>query len=146
MQELQTVVTAGAIILNRKNEVLLQLRDDPQFAGRWATIGGYVEERDVNIEDAIRREILEEIGCELDLKFFSKYIQLQDNIRVINHFFWGYIDDDQEINLKEGKGAKFFSIEQIKKMKLILNSDFLLFRFFRLALNFDLKWQDFDQP
>ena len=146
MGEVKEIKMVGAIILNDRNGVMLQLRDDPQFAGQWSTFGGYVEEGDKTVDDAIKREIQEEIGCEIDLKFFSKYIILEGNLKLVNYFFYGYIDDHTDINLKEGKGFGFFSIDQIKDMKLILNSDYVLFRFFKKVLNFeDLKWEEFKQ-
>lgn len=61
-------VTVNAIIV-RDNKILLGKRgtfngrplDD---AGKWVLIGGFVD-RDENLEQALRREIQEECGCEI---------------------------------------------------------------------------------
>lgn len=62
-------VTVNALIV-KDNKVLLGKRgtfngrplDD---AGKWALIGGFVG-RDENLEKALKREIQEECGCEID--------------------------------------------------------------------------------
>ncbi len=56
-------VSAAAIILNEKNEVLLLNHVLRPFSG-WGIPGGFIEKGE-QAEDAIRREIREEIGIEI---------------------------------------------------------------------------------
>ncbi len=52
------LIGSHAIILNEKNEVLLQLRTD---FNRWGIIGGALEYNET-LEDALKREVFEETG------------------------------------------------------------------------------------
>lgn len=52
------LIGSHAIILNEKNEVLLQLRTDFK---RWGIIGGALEYNET-LEDALKREVFEETG------------------------------------------------------------------------------------
>ncbi len=59
-------VAVDGVILNGKNEVLLVLRDHNPFKGYWVLPGGHVK-RWETVEDALRREMLEEVGCEVEI-------------------------------------------------------------------------------
>ncbi|MGQ0440827.1 NUDIX domain-containing protein, partial [Bacillus sp. B-TM1] len=52
------LIGSHAIILNKKDEVLLQLRTD---FNRWGIIGGALEYNET-LEDALKREVFEETG------------------------------------------------------------------------------------
>ncbi len=52
------LIGSHAIILNEKNEILLQLRTDFK---RWDIIGGALEYNET-LEDALKREVFEETG------------------------------------------------------------------------------------
>jgi 8-oxo-dGTP diphosphatase len=54
-------VGVGAIVLNLKNEVLLQLRMNPPESGFWSLPGGRVEFGEL-VEQTIVREVKEEVG------------------------------------------------------------------------------------
>jgi 8-oxo-dGTP diphosphatase len=73
-------------ILYRENKFLMQLRDDiPGIAypGHWAFFGGHIEPNE-QPEDALKRELLEEIGYIPDNpSFFSHY---SDN-KVFRHVY-----------------------------------------------------------
>jgi ADP-ribose pyrophosphatase YjhB (NUDIX family) len=62
-------ITVNAIIVH-KNKILLgkrgTLHGKPMLeAGKWGLIGGYFE-RDETLVQAVKREVLEESGCEID--------------------------------------------------------------------------------
>ncbi len=57
------LVGVGAIVLNR-DRVLLALRDKQPMEGWWSLPGGLVEAGE-SLEDAVRRELLEETGLEV---------------------------------------------------------------------------------
>ncbi len=67
-------VGCGALIVNDKNEVLLLKRTGKSRneAGFWSKPGGGVEFGE-KVEDAVKREILEELGVEITLTDFLGY-------------------------------------------------------------------------
>ena len=60
-------VIVDALVLNGKNEILLVKRAKGKLleGGKWAIVGGFVE-RDETTEQAVRREVLEETGWEIN--------------------------------------------------------------------------------
>jgi 8-oxo-dGTP diphosphatase len=68
-------VGVGAVITNARNEILLLLRKKSPELGYWTIPGGSVEFGE-NIEDAIIREVKEELGVDCQV------VQL---LRVTNH-------------------------------------------------------------
>ena len=57
------IVSAGAIVLNERGEVLL-IRDDRR--GSWTFPGGIIEEGE-GVLDGVKREVLEETGIEVEV-------------------------------------------------------------------------------
>lgn len=61
---------AGAIIVNKKNQILLQKRSD---SGLWGNPGGAIELGE-KLEEALKREVFEETGLHIkNPKFFRIY-------------------------------------------------------------------------
>lgn len=64
----------GALILNPKNEILLQRKNlcYKKWPGFWTTFGGEVDETDKDPSEALHREvILEETGSDLFERFYK---------------------------------------------------------------------------
>ncbi len=82
-------VGVGAIILNSKNEILLMKRrqeisEDRTTSGMWSVPGGEVDFME-KIEDAIKREVKEEIGVDVEI---IKHIGYTDQILKKSKIHW----------------------------------------------------------
>ncbi|MCY6960012.1 NUDIX domain-containing protein [Clostridium brassicae] len=71
-------VGVGAVIINENKEILLLLREKSPELGCWSIPGGKVEMFET-VEDAIKREVKEELDVEVEI------IKL---ITVTNHIIW----------------------------------------------------------
>lgn len=70
--------TAHVIIINNKNEVLLEVKVKRE-CGKYNLIGGHVSNTDASSLDAIEREVFEEIGLSVAKKkliCFTKYFRI----------------------------------------------------------------------
>ena len=68
MSEIKTVNVAAAIFF-RDNKILAACRADAENAGFWEFPGGKVEAGETS-EEALRREIQEELHCDVQAAFF----------------------------------------------------------------------------
>ncbi len=122
---------AGIIFLNSNNEVLLLLRDDKDsipFPNMWDIPGGKVE-KDENPEETVRREMNEELGLQNLGQINLFKIFTSENLT--DYVFWKRMEiNPEEIDLKEGQQIQFFSIDQIRSMKLAFNYNMVLEEFF----------------
>lgn len=121
----------GALILNPKNEILLQRKDagypKRQFAGMWTTFGGAGEEGEEPIEAFNREVIKEETGLEnlLDIKLFetinideTKYGITHKPSKGPCHFFECKFDGNlSKIRFGEGAGFSVFAEEELKQIE-----------------------------
>lgn len=101
-------------ILYRDNKFLMQLRDDiPGIAypGHWAFFGGHIEPNEAP-EDALKRELLEEIGYVPDSpSFFSYY---SDN-KVLRHVYHAPLTVElNQLILGEGWDMGLLTPEEIR--------------------------------
>lgn len=105
------------IFVNSKRQVLLLLRDnknDIPFPNQWDILGGNVEE-DETPEECIRREMREEIELDLRNPVLFNIYEMNDRLE---YTFWQKKDlDISKIRLHEGQRLKWFSEDDIKKMK-----------------------------
>ena len=111
--------TVKAVIYS-DDRLLLQLRDEKQdifYPGVWGLFGGGVDDGEKPI-DALKRELLEEIGLEIkSAKHLFSWNH--DKYNSILHFFLVPLTVKLEkLCLNEGQGMDLFSIEQIKKLPI----------------------------
>ncbi len=112
---------AGVAIINHQNKILLQKRADNDC---WGFIGGMLELGE-SIEEAVKREVYEEIGVKLltisffkvysGKDFYYKYPNGDEVYNVINLFTYrGYMTESQlNANNNEVKEARFFSVGEL---------------------------------
>ncbi len=110
---------AAALLMNEKNEILLQLRDNKKtidYPGYWGTLGGHCEENEEPV-DALKRELKEEIN--FDVKE-SKFIGiLDDGVKHEVHLFKVQIRKKvNEITLNEGRKIEYFAFPKVLDIKI----------------------------
>jgi isopentenyldiphosphate isomerase len=104
-------------LYNDNGQLFLQKRAMTKdlFPGKWDTsVGGHVNPSE-NIENALKREILEELG----IKRFScslnfKYIWVSKHEKELVYSYSGSSDEIPEINPEEIEAGKYWSTEEIE--------------------------------
>ena len=96
------------------------MRDDKleiPFPNCWDILGGHFEQGE-NSVDALKREINEEIGLEIENPLFvNKFIDdLGEEIYVFKAKIFKKLD---ELNLTEGQKLGYFSFEELLKLKMV---------------------------
>ena len=71
-------VGVGAVIWNARGEVLLIKRAHPPRQDEWSIPGGKVEAGE-KLQDAIKREVREETGLEIEIVDFADVVELDEN-------------------------------------------------------------------
>ena len=116
----------SAIILDPKNRILLQKKDSAYYLGpnKWSLFGGGIE-KDETAEEAIRREIGEELNILVrDLSFFENSIYegvLGDKkVRIPHKTFIIKFDGNlKEIKLGEGAGFALFEKKELENLDMM---------------------------
>ena len=104
------------ILTNKEVEVLLQKRtaDYKRFPSMWTIMGGAIEEGE-SPEEAVNRELKEELGIKLNLKFCEEFI-LHTKLDYM-YLFKGNLNNLGKISIIEGNGLAFFSKKELKDIK-----------------------------
>ena len=151
----QWPVVAGIILVDTAGHILLQHRgeDAPSSPNTWGTPGGHLE-ADETPEQAVRREVLEETGLQLDgpLALFShiyicrapggeiSFIDATEAplpgyeiIRDVSIFWCGTTARESDLVLGEGKALAFLSAEEALARSLALSTSHVLPLFLKSA-------------
>lgn len=125
MSERPVYDASGVVFVNPKGEVLLQLRDDIptiRFPNHWGIIGGGVEEGE-SIEQALRREAMEEINEELGEVYYwgvYKSIPMRPLADLNLHIYVAALDKPAEsLALTEGQCVRWHRPEDALELDLI---------------------------
>jgi len=116
--------TVPLIIENLEGRVLLMLRDNKltiPYPNYWTLLGGFVEEGET-LEEALKREIMEELNYKIkDFKFFGKYFSEDKERNLLKEHNVFYTVGDykcSDFDLGEGQEIRFFSKDEILKLKV----------------------------
>jgi len=121
LKQNEYVIVVEIIILNSKNEILLSQRSENKKINplKWETTQGSVKSGE-NSEQAVQRELLEELGIEI-LKEKLNYLKTlkDEKEHIFKDMFW--IKEDIELNeIKFIDGevidVKWVNLEEIKEM------------------------------
>lgn len=111
-------------IMNKSGEILLQKRASckKRNPNKWAKTGGHVDTKE-SVEEAIRREIKEEIGIDVDkkqIKVVDIYKSKNPNNKFFAYNFIFVIDtkiEEFKLQKEEVSEVKYFSIEDLENIK-----------------------------
>ena len=111
-------------IIKFKGKYLLQLRDNKRnifFPNFWGLFGGQINKNETTVS-AILREVKEETN--LKIKKPKKIVSVKYNLNGVKNkrdltYFDCKIGSCEKISLEEGQMFKFFSFDQLKKLKII---------------------------
>ena len=114
----------SAWIMNYKGQVLLQQRslEKMKNPGKWSKTGGHVDAGET-CEEAIRREVYEEIGLRVNNSEI-KNIEIFKSINPNEHYFsYGYIfftdlnEEDFKLQKEEVNAVKYYNIEELEEIR-----------------------------
>ena len=109
-------------LIDRHGNYLLQHRDEgiKTLPGYWAFFGGKIEENETP-EEAMYRETKEELGISLvDPKFVLETTFYDKYVPKGKKWVWiAYAEKQTQIVLGEGQGYGYFTLDEIRKMKVI---------------------------
>lgn len=113
------ISVVGVVIINERNEILLQKRSRQKRANpnKWGICGGKVDLNETTIDAGVR-ETLEEIGINLN-KEELKFLSMDTNEKM--HFTVYYIRKNIDINEcklqeEELEEVKYFKIEELEHL------------------------------
>ena len=107
------------ILVNDIGEILLQKRTSTyRYPKQWTMFGGGIEDGEFP-EEAVIRELKEELGLDIEMTFMeTKIVGDEDNEEEL-FLFKGKLNDISKINLTEGNGFAFFGFDEIKDLNCI---------------------------
>ncbi len=137
MSDLTYYRGVSAILVNSQGKILLQLRDDRpdlNYPNCWTTLGGGVEDGE-SFDEAVRRELLEEIEIDLPVRLWKvqnyEAELMKGKYSVDLHTYIGKIDlPVSEIKLNEGQRLGYFGIEDLDKLQIGYNFESMFREFF----------------
>lgn len=102
--------------------VHLDSEDDTSFKDKWEVPGGGLEIGE-QIEEALHREVMEELGIEVDVQtilpsVFCRYYKERNWNGVFISYLCTMVNEKDEIKLnEENSDYGWYTIEQVKKLK-----------------------------
>jgi 8-oxo-dGTP diphosphatase len=132
---------AGILLVNDRNEVLLQLRDNAPgipYPHHWTTLGGHLEPEESPL-DCVRRELQEEIGHTVERpRLFGLYRRPDEHGERLVWIFYAPFDVPvEQIRLTEGERVEYMTVEEALRRPLA-------FQFDEVLRDFANAWDELD--
>lgn len=114
----------SAWIMNYKGQVLLQQRslEKKKNPGKWSKTGGHVDAGET-CEEAIRREVYEEIGLKVNNNEVEN-IEIFKSANPDEHYFsYGYIfftglnEEEFKLQKEEVNAVRYYNIEELEEIR-----------------------------
>ena len=116
MSELKTVKVVAAII-RKGDKIFATQRGYGDFKDGWEFPGGKVEPGE-KPEDAIVREIKEELGADIRVTDFLTTVEHDyPNFHLSMDCFWAELKDGTEMKLLEHEAAKWLSLDELDSVE-----------------------------
>lgn len=114
--------TVAAIITKIENStryILLALRNTEPYKNYWSLPGGHID-RYETVEQAVIREIKEEVGLDIKPRFLFYFDEIipERNIHAVVNVFEGHGNGQLKISEKEILDARWISIKEALSMRL----------------------------
>lgn len=110
----------GVVAIIKKNDKFLLVKQSKNkpFQGEWRPPGGAIDPKEDEIS-ALKREIKEELNLEINV--IKKLLTLKSDYKTeYTHFFLtSCINENIKIDEREISDARWFSLNEIKKLKLM---------------------------
>jgi 8-oxo-dGTP pyrophosphatase MutT (NUDIX family) len=132
----QQRAVASVILYHPRHGVLLQQRDDKpslRYPGYWTLFGGAVEDGETP-DEAIRRELMEELAIKLNPTPYYAYIcptrTIPGEVVTTNHVYYALIPySTDEMVLHEGQAMQYFDPCAASRLVLAFGQETALRRF-----------------
>ncbi|MBN2535919.1 MAG: NUDIX domain-containing protein [Spirochaetales bacterium] len=123
------------IIYNSGAEFLFQKRDynpEIKYQGKWVFLGGGIKP-DETPEDAVKRELLEEINIPVtDIFFYDHFHYSDEDEEHLQYVFYKELNlDVSRTTLNEGAELKYFSWQDAQSLEFGFNIKTILFDYYR---------------
>ncbi len=125
----------AALLSSPDDKIIVIQRDDSptlRYPNMWSLPGGLVEEPET-ANDAIDREIQEELSVSIEVKLWKVYERQGRNGLLINqHVYAGTINEKLgDIQLNEGQGFTWISADEIVNFNFAYDFEHLIAEYFR---------------
>ena len=121
----------SAWIMNKEGKILLQQRsfNKNKNPGKWSKTGGHVDAGET-CEQAIKREIYEEIGLKINNDEINNIEVFKSKTSKENYYSYGYIfitdlkENEFKLQKEEVNAVKYFDIEELEQLKKQKNDNY----------------------
>ena len=104
------------------------------YPNYWSLVGGHVENGET-AEQAASRELIEEIGLDLNISIWKRYdYHYAPEILIDQYIFIGKVDSERPaMVLGEGQAMQFFKHEDMKGLKIGFGFEIVLDEYFEMV-------------
>jgi 8-oxo-dGTP pyrophosphatase MutT (NUDIX family)/predicted GNAT family N-acyltransferase len=122
-------LTATAIVI-KDQKLLVAKRNEEPFKGDWDFLGGYMQKGE-SPEDALKREIKEELGTDCKVTFLGAFPGTANykeyGFPVLSFAYLTELKGEIKLNKKENSEVSWVPISKLKKIAFDSNMDILKF-------------------